>query len=495
MSAEKKYDYDLLVIGGGSGGSGAAKRAVSHGAKVAIIESARPGGTCVNVGCVPKKVMWSAATIADTLKHDVEHYGFPSLGDAVPKLDWAKLKKARDGYIKRLNGIYSNGWKNAGIDLIEGYGAFKDANTVVVTKGDESWELTADKIVIATGGRPSLPPTDGLEHCIDSDGFFDMEELPKVVVVVGAGYIAVELAGVLNSLGSEVHLVVRKGKALRTFDPAISDGLDAEMIKAGIHIHRNTNGVKKVQIQNGKKTVTTESGDIIYGADVVLMAPGRVPNVENLNLDKVGVKLGRKYIDVDEYSNTSVPNIYALGDVCGVVELTPMAIAAGRRLSDRLFGGIENAKVSYENVPTVVFSHPTIGTCGITEPQAIEKYGEENIKVYNSKFANLYYGIFDVEKADKPKTIMKLITAGEDEKVVGIHVLGMGSDEMMQGFGVAMKMGCTKADLDSCIAIHPTASEELVTMGAWGTSSQVSGAISPPLNGAAAAEPKLKSKI
>eukprot|EP00957_Ditylum_brightwellii_P093708 7135112-Ditylum_brightwellii.AAC.1 len=176
--------------------------------------------------------MWSAATIADTLKHDVEHYGFPSLGDAVPKLDWAKLKKARDGYIKRLNGIYSNGWKNAGIDLIEGYGAFKDANTVVVTKGDESWELTADKIVIATGGRPSLPPTDGLEHCIDSDGFFDMEELPKVVVVVGAGYIAVELAGVLNSLGSEVHLVVRKGKALRTFDPAISDGLDAEMIKA-----------------------------------------------------------------------------------------------------------------------------------------------------------------------------------------------------------------------------------------------------------------------
>mmetsp|Transcript_12763 Transcript_12763/g.16207 ORF Transcript_12763/g.16207 Transcript_12763/m.16207 type:complete len:173 (+) Transcript_12763:165-683(+) len=172
-----------------------------------------------------------------------------------------------------------------------------------------------------------------------------------------------------------------------------------------------------------------------------------------------------------------------------------MAIAAGRRLSDRLFGGIENAKVSYENVPTVVFSHPTIGTCGMTEPQAIEKYGEENIKVYNSKFANLYYGIFDVEQADKPKTIMKLITAGEDEKVVGIHVLGMGSDEMMQGFGVAMKMGCTKADLDSCIAIHPTASEELVTMGAWGTSSQVSGAISPPLNGAAAAEPKLKSKI
>mmetsp|Transcript_37248 Transcript_37248/g.55727 ORF Transcript_37248/g.55727 Transcript_37248/m.55727 type:complete len:323 (-) Transcript_37248:407-1375(-) len=322
-----------------------------------------------------------------------------------------------------------------------------------------------------------------------------MEELPKVVVVVGAGYIAVELAGVLNSLGSEVHLVVRKGKALRTFDPAISDGLDAEMIKAGIHIHRNTNGVKKVEIQNGKKTVTTESGDIIYGADVVLMAPGRVPNVENLNLDKVGVKLGRKYIDVDEYSNTSVPNIYALGDVCGVVELTPMAIAAGRRLSDRLFGGIENAKVSYENVPTVVFSHPTIGTCGMTEPQAIEKYGEENIKVYNSKFANLYYGIFDVEQADKPKTIMKLITAGEDEKVVGIHVLGMGSDEMMQGFGVAMKMGCTKADLDSCIAIHPTASEELVTMGAWGTSAQVSGAISPPLNGAAAAEPKLKSKI
>mmetsp|Transcript_16531 Transcript_16531/g.22652 ORF Transcript_16531/g.22652 Transcript_16531/m.22652 type:complete len:503 (-) Transcript_16531:367-1875(-) len=502
MSGDNKYDWDYLVIGGGSGGIASAKRAASHGAKVAVIEGARLGGTCVNVGCVPKKVMWSAATIADILKHDMHHYGFPSGPESASKFDWAHLKKARDAYVLRLNGIYANGFTNAGVEHIEGFATFKDAHTVEVSKktagGEEVWEVTAQKILIATGGRPTIPPGEGIaEHCIDSDGFFEMEELPKNIVVVGAGYIAVELAGVLNSLGSEVHLAVRKGKALRNFDPTISDGLDAEMIKAGIHIHRHTNGVKKIEIQNGKKTVTMHSGDVIYGVDVVLMAAGRAPNVANLNLEKAGVDLKGKYIKVDEYSNTTASNILALGDVCGVVELTPMAIAAGRRLSDRLFGGEQhaNAKVSYENVPTVVFSHPTIGTCGLTEPAAIEKYGEDNIKIYNSKFANLYYGIFTVEPADKPKTIMKLICAGEDEKVVGMHVLGMGADEMMQGFGVAMKMGCTKADLDSCVAIHPTAAEEFVTMGVWGTSSQATGAKISPLNGAAAGEPTLKSKI
>lgn len=317
-----------------------------------------------------------------------------------------------------------------------------------------------------------------------------------------------ELAGVLNSLGTETHLVVRKGKALREFDPMISDGLDAEMLKAGIMIHRHTNGVAKVQPdQTGKKNVTLHSGDVIYGADVVLMAAGRVPNTEDLcadcewapntedlHLECCGVKVtSRKYVTVDEFQSTNVDNIFALGDVCGKVELTPMAIAAGRRLADRLFGKEEHmaAKVSYELVPTVVFSHPTIGTCGMTEPQAVAKYGEQNIKVYTSKFANLFYGIFDVEPDQKPKTLMKVICAGLDEKVVGIHVLGMGADEMMQGFGVAMKMGCTKADLDSCVAIHPTAAEELVTMGVWGTSAQETGAKVSPLNGAAPPEPML----
>merc|ERR1712137_1374998 len=248
-------------------------------------------------------------------------------------------------------------------------------------------------------------------------------------------------------------------------------------------IHRHTNGVKSVSSDGGgKKNVMLHNGDTIYNADTVLMAAGRVPNVESLNLEKVGVKLTPKgYIEVDEFQNTANPNIFAVGDVCGSVELTPMAIAAGRRLADRLFNGVENANVSYDDVPTVVFSHPTIGTVGLTEPKAVAKYGEENVKVYKSKFSNLFYGIFDIDSEDKPKTFMKLVCVGEEEKVVGIHVIGMGSDEMMQGFGVAIKMGATKADLDSSVAIHPTASEELVTMGTWGTSPQVSGAIVPPL--------------
>lgn len=503
------YDYDLIAIGGGSGGIACAKRAASHGKKVMCIERARLGGTCVNVGCVPKKVMWSAASIADILKHDAAHYGFEGTKDA--KLDFTKLKKARDNYVLRLNKIYGNGFANAGVTGVFGECSFVDAHTVqVVDKEGKTTKYTADKIVIATGGRPHFPPGEGIEeHCISSDGFFEMEELPKVAVVVGAGYIAVELAGVLNSLGTEVHLVVRKGKALREFDPMVSDGLDVEMMKAGINIHRHTNGVAKVALDSHKKKIVTlHSGDVIYGAEVVLMAAGRVPNTEDLctdcewapnteklHLESCGVEITpRKYIVVDEYQNTNVKNIYALGDVCGEVELTPMAIAAGRRLADRLFSGKPEdkiAKVSYEYVPTVVFSHPTIGTCGLTEPKAVEKYGQDNIKVYKSKFSNLFYGIFDMKLEDKPKTLMKLICAGVDEKVVGIHVLGMGADEMMQGFGVAMKMGCTKADLDSCIAIHPTASEELVTMGVWGTSPQSTGAKISPLGGSAPAEPRL----
>lgn len=486
---------------------------------MAVIEKARLGGTCVNVGCVPKKVMYSAAHVADTLRHDAHHYGFSGGEAAAKSFDWPKLKKSRDAYVKRLNGIYENGLNKSGVKVMRGEASFVDAHTVRYVgegedkcSGDHGTNVTAEKILIATGGRPHFPPGTGIEeHAISSDGFFELEELPKVAVVVGAGYIAVELAGVLNSLGSEVHLVVRKGKALRDFDPMISDGLDAEYVKAGINIHRHTNGVAKIEVDDGKKTVTLHNGDTIYGADVVLMAAGRVPNVEDLcvecewapnteklHLENCGVKMTpRRYIIADEYSNTSAGNIYALGDVCGKVELTPMAIAAGRRLSDRLFGGpqYKEAKVSYDNVPTVVFSHPTIGTVGITEPAAIAKYGEDNVKVYTSKFANLHYGIFDVKPEDKPKTHMKLVCAGADEKVVGIHVLGMGSDEMMQGFGVAVKMGATKADLDTCVAIHPTASEELVTMGVWGTSPQVSGATVSPLNGAPPGEPDLKSKM
>jgi glutathione reductase (NADPH) len=309
----------------------------------------------------------------------------------------------------------------------------------------------------------------------------------------------------LNGLGSETHLVVRKHKALREFDEDISDFVNAEMERQGMTIHKNTDGVANVEIVNGKKKVTCVNGQVIEGADVVLMAPGRlpnldgdyglIPNVQGLGLGKAGVKQHEASgaILADEYQNTNVENIFALGDVCGKVELTPMAIAAGRRLADRLFGGITNARASYELVPTVVFSHPVIGCCGLTEKEAIAKYGKDNLTIYNTTFVNLYYSVFDMQPADKPKTKAKIICAGVEEQVVGLHMAGMGADEVMQGFGVAMKMGATKADFDACVAIHPTAAEELVTMGTWGASAQASGAKVPPLMGASAPNPTMKS--
>lgn len=489
------YDFDFFVIGGGSGGVATSKRAASHGKKVGLVERARWGGTCVNVGCVPKKIMWVAATMAETMKHDVSQYCFEQ---PEVKFDLATFKKKRDAYILRLNNIYKGGLENAGVQKFEGDATFVDAHTLQITAQDGSTSLvTSDKILIAVGGRPDMPAsTEGIEHAISSDGFFEMENLPEKAVVVGAGYIAVELAGVLNGLGVETHLVVRKGKALRTFDEDISDHLDFEMQRQGITVHRNTGGVSKIELDpaTGKKTVhLVNGGEPIPNVGEVVMAAGRLPSTETLNLDKAGVALvpGKTFIQVDDFQNTSAENIFALGDVCGKVELTPMAIAAGRRLADRLFAGIENSKTSYQLVPTVVFSHPTIGAIGLTEKEAVEKYGKDNLKIYKSKFPNLYYGPFSMESADKPKTFMKLVCAGKEELVVGLHIIGMGADEMLQGFGVAMKMGATKADFDSCVAIHPTAAEELVTMGTWGTSPQFTGAKVSPLMGAPPAEPTL----
>lgn len=500
------YQYDYVVIGGGSGGVSSAKRAAQlYGKKVAVIEGAqwseggtRWGGTCVNVGCVPKKIMYQASHMRETLEQATQ-YNFQKPSDLT--FDWQSLKTKRDAYIVRLNNIYKNGMKNAGVDIFEGFGSFVDKHTINIHKPDGSSEqITGDQILIATGGKPMVPKEEGVkEHTITSDGFFDLETQPKKAVVVGAGYIAVELAGVLNGLGTETHLVVRKGQALRDFDPDISQFLDKEMVHAGITIHRNTSGVAKVEEVGDLKKVTCVSGEVIEGADIVLMAPGRVPmvdipNVAGLGLDRVGVEQRpSQHIVVTDDQQTSVDNIWAIGDVCGKVELTPMAINVGRRLSDRLFGGSEKKDLhaSYDLVPTVVFSHPTIGTIGLTEPAAIAKYGEDNVKVYRSTFVNLYYSMFEMEPSAKPKTFAKIICAGETEQVVGLHMIGMAADEILQGFGVAMKMGATKADFDSSVAIHPTAAEELVTMGTWGTSPQFTGAKVSPLAGAAPGEPPL----
>ncbi|GAA6057648.1 hypothetical protein JCM3770_000280 [Rhodotorula araucariae] len=480
-SAAQKGDnhYDLIVIGGGSGGLGAARRAAQYGAKCAIIEETwRLGGTCVNVGCVPKKVMWNAADISEKLRQ-AKAYGFTVPSEAA-KVDWPMLKHKRDKYIERLNGIYERNVEKDGVDYITGHAKFADKNTVTVVPtypeskahggSDAERTYTADRFVIAVGGTPTLPKDiPGYEYGFHSDGFFYLEELPKRAVIVGAGYIAVELAGVLHTLGAETHLVIRHEKILKSFDPMLQDTLQDHIVKTGIHLHTNSN-VEKVttEVENPDlykpfpKVVHTKQGEKIE-TDVLLWAIGRHSLTDDIGADKIGLKLVQNGdIPVDEYQQTNVENVFAIGDVAGKALLTPVAIAAGRRLANRLYGGVEGDKLSYDNIPTVVFSHPTIGTVGLTEPEARAKYGDENIKIYKSTFTALYYAMMEPE--EKEPTAMKLIVAGPEEKVVGLHLIGMGSDEMLQGFAVAIKMGATKKDFDSTVAIHPTSAEEVVTM-------------------------------
>jgi len=321
--------------------------------------------------------------------------------------------------------------------------------------------LTTKHISIVTGGYPTLPEIPGAELGITSDGFFDLEDLPKRAVVVGAGYIAVELAGIFNALGCETHLVIRNKEFLRTFDKMLREVLMEEMKNAGVKIHTEAN-VKEVRKTGITKEVILDNGDPakIEAVDCVLFAIGRSPCTKDIGLETIGVQTDEKHnIKVDDYQNTSVQNVYAYGDVAGKALLTPVAIAAGRKLSDRVFGGKDNAKIDYHNIPSVVFSHPPIGSVGITEEEAREKYGD-SVKVYKSSFTNLYHAV----TSRKTKTSMKVICHGKEEKLLGIHTIGLGSDEMIQGFAVPVVMGATKADLDRTIAIHPTASEELVTL-------------------------------
>lgn len=447
------HEYDYLCIGAGSGGIASANRAAMHGQKVAIIEANEVGGTCVNVGCVPKKVMWFGAQIAEAIHKYGPDYGFDT---TLNQFDWAKLVKNREAYIERIHGSYQRGFDNNGVTRINGFAKFVDDHTVEV-----AGELyRAKHILIATGGRPQLPNIPGVEHGITSDGFFELTKQPKRVAVVGAGYIAVELAGVLSSLGSEVHLAVRKHAPLRNFEPMLYETLVDIMEAEGPTLHTHSVPQKLEKQADGSLTLTFENGNSL-NVDSVIWAIGREPNTDQLNLEATSVKTdNRGFIQVDEYSNTDVSGVYALGDVIGKIELTPVAVKAGRLLSERLFNGQTTAKMDYELVPTVVFSHPTIGTMGLSEPEAIAKYGEANVKVYTSSFAAMYTAVTEHRQATK----MKLVCAGEDEKVVGLHGIGLGMDEILQGFGVAMKMGASKADFDSCVAIHPTSAEEFVTM-------------------------------
>ncbi|KAL6048050.1 Glutathione reductase [Balamuthia mandrillaris] len=454
-SPTEETEFDYLVIGAGSGGLGSGRRAAQYGAKVAIIEKARLGGTCVNVGCVPKKIMFNTAVHAESL-HEAAHYGF---NISSYSFDWPTLKKARDAHVLKLNGIYDRNLTNAGIPVFRGEAKFVAPHQVEV--GGKV--LTGKHILIATGGYPTVPNVEGAELGITSDGFFELEQLPKKAAVVGAGYIAVELAGILNALGTKVTLFIRHQQFLRTFDAILRDTLMEEMQKAGVTIVKNWTTKAVDKGEDGLVQLGNTDGEKHGGFDCLLWAVGRTPAVSNLNLEAAGIETTQhNFIKVDEYQNTNVPNHYALGDVCGNVLLTPVAIAAGRLLSERLFNNKADSKLDYTNIPSVVFSHPPIGTVGLTEEEAVKQYGQENLKVYSTSFVNLYYSVMPPEQ--KVKTCMKLICVGEEEKVVGIHILGLGADEMLQGFAVAVKMGARKRDLDQTVAIHPTAAEELVTM-------------------------------
>ncbi len=446
--------FDYICIGGGSGGIASANRAAMHGAKVALIEAKALGGTCVNVGCVPKKVMWHGAQIAEAIHLYAKDYGFDV---NVNGFNWDKLVENRQAYIDRIHTSYENVLGKNNIEVISGFSKFVDAKTVEVN-GEH---YTADHILIAVGGAPSIPSIPGAEHGIDSNGFFDLTAQPKRVAVLGAGYIAVEIAGVLNALGTETHLFVRKESPLRSFDPMIVETLVEVMNAEGPTLHTNSNPVEIVKESDGTFTLHFENGTT-HQTDLVIWAIGRHPVTDVINLDVTGVKTNdRGFIKVDEYQETNVKGIYCVGDIMeGGIELTPVAVKAGRQLSERLFNGQTTAKMDYNLVPTVVFSHPPIGTIGLTQQDAIAQYGEENVKVYTSSFTAMYTAV----TAHRQPCRMKLVCAGKDEKVVGLHGIGFSMDEMIQGFGVAMKMGATKADFDSVVAIHPTGSEEFVTM-------------------------------
>ncbi|XP_071287379.1 glutathione reductase, mitochondrial isoform X2 [Agelaius tricolor] len=463
--------YELLVLGGGSGGLAGARRAAELGARVALVEPQRLGGTCVNVGCVPKKVMWNTAVHAEFV-HDHADYGFETAG---VKFNWRTIKEKRDAYVQRLNDIYENNVKKAHIDIIRGYGKFTaDPEPTIEVNGKK---YTAPHILIATGGRPAVPSDSeipGASLGMTSDGFFDLEELPRRSVVVGAGYIAVEMVGILSTLGSKSSLLIRHDKVKR--------------------VTKSTCGLLDVTVASvapGHKP--TEA--VIRDVDCLLWAVGREPSSDGLGLERVvrfGVPLGlqrlsqgphepshpcwsicvcclpwqgvqvdaKGHVVVDEYQNTTRRGIYAVGDVCGRALLTPVAIAAGRKLAHRLFEGRQDSRLDYENIPTVVFSHPPIGTVGLTEEEAVAIHGKDKVKIYNTSFTPLYHAVTQ----RKVKCVMKLVCAGKEEKVVGLHMQGLGCDEMLQGFAVAIKMGATKADLDNTVAIHPTSAEELVTL-------------------------------
>ncbi|VWU49423.1 glutathione reductase, putative [Hepatocystis sp. ex Piliocolobus tephrosceles] len=518
--------YDLIVIGGGSGGMAAARRAARNKAKVALIEKSRLGGTCVNVGCVPKKIMFNAASIHDILEN-ARHYGF----DAHYTFNLPLLVERREKYICRLNDIYRQNLKNDNVDYFEGVGSLLTDHKVIIKncsksdhceKNEENEQIIeGSNIILAVGNKPIFPKVKGIEHAISSDTFFKIKEANRIGIV-GSGYIAVELINVIKRLNIEAYIFARGERLLRKFDKDIINELENDMKKNNINIitHANVEELEKIGERNIK--IYLKDGRQFEHFDYVIYCVGRSPDTQHLNLEKLKVKVEDNYIIVNENQQTNVKNIYAVGDCCKVkksyeledlnllslynnepylkkrrkpdcnnnnndcnndktdkeknknndndkyynVQLTPVAINAGRLLADRLFLS-KTKKTNYNIIPTVIFSHPPIGTIGLSEEEAINIYGKENVKIYQSKFTNLFYSVYDIDPSQKEKTYLKLVCVGKNELIKGLHIIGLNADEIVQGFAVALKMNATKKDFDETIPIHPTAAEEFLTLQPW----------------------------
>ena len=448
------YDYDLFVIGAGSGGIATARRAAQYGAKVGIVESDRLGGTCVNRGCVPKKLMVYASHFPDAFEESAG-YGW-TVGEN--SFDWLKMITAVNNEVDRLNGIYQRMLDNSEVRVYRGYGKFIDPHTIAI--GDE--KVTAEKILIAVGGKPFKPDDiPGVEHAITSREIFNVKEQPKKIVIIGGGYIGVEFACILNGLGTEVTVVIRGEKILRGFDEDIRSEIQEGMERHGIRILNNKPKLSITKQDNGLEvTIHSHDGsqEVVVADAASLAATGRKPDLENLGLENTQVEVVNGAVAVDEYNQTAESHIYAVGDCTDRINLTPVAINEGRAFADTHFGG-RSRKMSYENIPTAVFTTPEAATVGLTETEAKEKYGDA-AKVYRSKFRPMYYTLPNKQE----KTLMKLIVDTNTERVVGAHMVGDSAAEIIQGVAVAVKMGATKADFDATVGIHPSSAEEFVTM-------------------------------
>ncbi len=447
------YDFDLFVIGAGSGGISSARRAASYGAKVGIAEAWTLGGTCVNRGCVPKKLMMYAARFPEQFRA-ATGYGWSAVES---HFDWQKLTTAVNTEVARLNGIYEKMLDNSQVKIFPHYASFVDSHTLDV--GGE--KVTADKILIAVGGKPVRPPIPGIEHAITSDDIFHLPEQPHHAVILGGGYIGCEFACILNGLGTQVTQIIRGDKILRGFDEDIQAEVQTEMVANGINIMTRTDVERIEANENGVDVVVRVDGhqEHVLGDVVSLAALGRKPNVEKLGLENTQVELAGGAIAVDKYSTTAEPHIFAVGDCTDKVNLTPVAIAEGRAFADTQFGG-QSRTMSYDFIPTAVFTTPEAATVGLTEAEAIAQYGEDHIKVYRSKFRPMFYTLPDMPK----KTLMKMIVHTESDRVIGAHMVGDYAAEIIQGIAIALKTGATKANFDATVGIHPSSAEEFVTM-------------------------------